>query len=335
MKKKPPAGATLIARLKEGRLKREQALVDKQNQRSGARVPAVRTADAIVEASDVKVVKNNKKNAVAEPIAAKSPGSSKSTPAKRSDFIHRQISIEDLRPVSDDYELLTEEIKLAGRFAAAGLIAQGLRLAMLKDDQIYKNHYGTFEDYCRAEHVMSATYAYRLIRIAEMAERLVEAEKRTDFAGALSDAMPDPFEVMLGLGHRHLLALLPLKAETAEELLLKGVPLVAEKGKSVQRIPIVKATEQQIREALQLLGLSEAEQRSRSSSKHAGPPRRSLEDIVALMEDWVNWLEHEADIDVIANKIGSGRDLTKLEQRLSKFSERLINCIEEQKKASR
>ena len=224
IKKRPPPGATLISRLREGRLKREQALAEKRGQQLESADAAPAQAETIVEAEPIVEVKPAVKEepkdrggddaAVAKKSAAKSgakkkeaaggePSSEAATqtvqvtvevaavkvssaaPSLRSekaelvdvevedfspqpkptglrttpqpaDLLRRSISIEDLRPFTDDYEVLTEEIRLAGRFAAAGLVAQGLRLARLKDDSIYKNHYTSFEEYCRKEHDMSA-----------------------------------------------------------------------------------------------------------------------------------------------------------------------------------
>jgi hypothetical protein len=353
MKQKPPPGATLIARLKEGRLRREQELAERQQGKgaqgkakagSGKGEAPVIEAEAVTPAAKVK-----KSQAPAESFAPEVPVQdieTRQVPARTRgkegmDIIHREISIEDLRPASDDYQLLTEEIRLAGRFAAVGLIAQGMRLARLKDDDIYKHHYPTFEEYCRQEHTMSATYAYRLIRVAEMAERL--GEEGHKMGGKLTahlhnaDAMPDPFEVMLGLGHRHLMALLPLTPDTAEDLLVHGVPVTDESGKVNERIPIVKATEQQIRQALKLLSPA-SDKKAKPHKKAASAPSaksvRTLEDMVDVVSAWADWLEAGPDEKAITDKLGSTRDSKRLMAKLEKVNQRFIDALKQALKDS-
>ncbi len=249
----------------------------------------------------------------------------------RADFIHRTISIEDLRPHTDSYDQLTEEIRLAGRFAAAGLIAQGLRLARLKDEALYKDTYGSFEEYCRAEHSMSATYAYRLIRMAEMAERIAEEGQKTVTATS-TESMPDPFEVMLGLGHRHLMALLPLETETAEDLLIRGVPLSNQTGSPLERIPIAQATEQQIRHAISSFVHTEVEKAVRGvlrkeSSAPAARSVRSVSDLVEALRDWAEWLEGEPSAKAVFDRVGEGRQINKLAQQLRKSGDRIFEAL--------
>lgn len=350
-KKKPPPGATLIQRLREARLRREQAEAAAQEAGSARPAPPVKPAAAPGKAKApppaVKETKGredlkktpragNEQGAAppaappaiihkveAVPVAAPPPVT----------FIHRQITINDLRPLTDDYDQLTEEIRLAGRFAAAGLIAQGLRLARLKDDALYKEHYTSFEEYCRTEHSMSATYAYRLIRMAEMAERLAEEGYKSVSSG-ISAAMPDPFEVMLGLGHRHLMALLPLEAEKAEDLLLHGVPLADQSGKSKERIPITRATEQQIRQAISLFVHAEVQKAVRGALKKAPPAMptarsvRTMTDLVEVFKDWADWLESEPAAKALADRIGEGREVARLAQQLRKACDRVTEALE-------
>jgi len=405
-KKKPPPGATLISRLRESRLRREQELAERglgpraqpqqpaveeapqavapAQERPGAAAipPAKKQPAAGKEATDptARAATVSRKQASASPTAAAKAAApalevqAEELPAKAvrgkppaivepavlvpqpveaveplpvrtrglrpspADLIHRSISLEDLRPVSDDYDQLTEEIRLAGRFAAAGLIAQGLRLARLKDDALYKEHFATFEDYCRQEHSMSATYAYRLIRMAEMAERLAEEGARTVTSG-MTEAMPDPFEVMLGLGHRHLMALLPLETEAAEDLLLRGVPLAGDTGKPAERIPITKATEQQIRQALKLLLPESAPPTGKARTLAPAVPGtrsvRIMADIVQVLQDWADWLESGPSPKLVADRIGEGRELTRLAQQLRKAGDRIFDALEELRQGER
>src|SRR5262245_3428211 len=76
IKKRPPPGATLISRLREGRLKREQALAEKREQQSGAASPAQAEPEAVVEAEPIVEVKplppeKPRVEAAYEPTAAK------------------------------------------------------------------------------------------------------------------------------------------------------------------------------------------------------------------------------------------------------------------------
>lgn len=330
MKKKPPPGATLIARLREARIKRDEQLAasTKGKGTKGAK-PRTRASDPKVTVSEDET--SDTLLTVAESSPPKSTSLTISSHAgKNVDLFHREISIEDLRPATDDYELLTEEIRLAGRFAAVGLIAQGLRLSRLKDDEIFVNHYQSFEEYCRAEHTMSATYAYRLIRIAEMAERLAEEGTRIT-PGHMHDAMPDPFEVMLGLGHRHLLTLLPLEFSTAEDLLKHGIPMIDETGKAHGRIPIEKATEQQIRKALKYI-IPKQPALKRDGKKKSAPPTgsvKSLSDLIDLINEWAAWIKSGPPEEAIADKVGTGRDFSRLSQKLHTATERLSKALEE------
>lgn len=334
MKKKTPPGATLIARLREGRLRREQELAERQAAKTAKPEGNVSAAKASVATPTPpeKTTKTKMESAEVE-VQATPVVSSKQTPAVRKpgsvDLIHRDVSIQDLRPFTDDYNQLTEEIRLAGRFAAIGLVAQGMRLARLRDDELFKGHYPTFEEYCRTEHTMSATYAYRLIRIAEMAERLAEDSHKhlsEKHHGQLHDAMPDPFEVMLSLGHRHIMALLPLEPATAEDLLVKGVPLPDEHGK---RIPIEKATEQQIRAALKAL-IPASELKPARTSKSVPHTRtvKTLTDIVEVLEEWAAWLDKGPSPEKLADRIGIGREATKLAHKILKASEKLVESLE-------
>ncbi len=295
--------------------------------------PAAQTKRAVESAETVKT--NDKRAEHSASVTANSlPVTS---PA---DLIRRAISIEDLRPHSDDYEQLTEEIRLAGRFAAAGLIAQGLRLARLKDESLYKERYGTFEDYCRSEHTMTATYAYRLIRMAEMADRIAAAGQK-ELTSSGDQSMPDPFEVMLGLGHRHILALLPLESERTEELLTKGVPLTDAAGKSTERIPIARATEQQIKQAIGFYVKQEVEKAVKGALKKSPPAVpsaravRSLSDLVEVLQDWADWLESEPQDKVVADRIGEGREIGRLSQQLRKASERIVEGLSSLKEKKR
>lgn len=244
------------------------------------------------------------------------------TPSTALDLLHRTISIEDLRPSTDDYHALTEEIRLAGRFAAVGLIAQGLRLARIHNAEIHREHYGSFEDYCRKEHTMSATYAYRLMRMSEMAEKI--AERGLDGVPA---NLPDPFEVMLSLGHRHLMALLPLTPEKAEEYLVNGIPV--EDGTAegaAARVPIEKATEKQIRMAL----------KQTSGEVEAGPTQKraefllvkNLSKLVKMLEECATWLEESpAEFELV--KMEKGQSLSELAERFRHASEKISTALEE------
>ncbi len=358
-KKKPPPGATLIQRLKEARLRREQAEAAAQ---SSSTEEAAKPASARPEQTERKATANERKPATqrsSEPTGAEAAAAvgkpksdlleapktslkkanqdslpiADSLPAKpQADLIRRAISIDDLRPHSDDYDQLTEEIRLAGRFAAAGLIAQGLRLARLKDESLYKDRYGTFEEYCRSEHTMTATYAYRLIRMAEMADRIA-AEGQKGLTEPADNTMPDPFEVMLGLGHRHIMALLPLETERAEELLVKGVPLTDAAGKPADRIPITRATEQQIRQAIGLYVQEEVAKAVKGALKKSPPAVpssrsvRSMGDLVEALQEWADWLESDPQDKFVADRIGEGREITRLSQQLRKASERIIESL--------
>jgi hypothetical protein len=387
----------LISRLREGRLRREQALAEKRAQQSEPVPPtahvesppasekesAVQEAPADLKAKPQETAREASKPAArgegkkkraaedpsatsADPIsvnvepvtvevadvlppagrAGKSAGRTHTVEVQVEDFspqptaarlrptpqpaglLRRSISIDDLRPVTDDYEVLTEEIRLAGRFAAAGLVAQGLRLARLKDDNIYKEHYTTFEEYCRKEHNMSATYAYRLIRMSEMAERLAD-EGTHAIGGQYADSMPDPFEVMLGLGHRHLLALLPLETDAAQDLLVRGVPVVDDSGKVANRIPINQATEQQIRQALKLMLPAVAEPKAKKKPQAVPAARsvRTLRDIVELLTEWADWLESEPDQRYLEERAGQGREKSRLAQRLRNAVDRILELL--------
>jgi hypothetical protein len=329
MKKKTPPGATLIARLREGRLRREQEVAEREaakSEKPSVKVESEKRPKIKVESTEVEIAEMPVVASAKQMPAVRKPGSV--------DLIHRDVSIQDLRPFTDDYNQLTEEIRLAGRFAAIGLVAQGMRLARLRDDELFKGHYQTFEEYCRTEHTMSATYAYRLIRIAEMAERLAEDSHKHLSAkhhGQLHDAMPDPFEVMLGLGHRHIMALLPLEPATAEDLLVKGIPLPDEHGK---RIPIEKATEQQIRAALKAL-IPAAELKPARTNKSVPHTRtvKTLTDIVEVLDDWADWLDKGPSPEKLADRIGIGREATKLVHKILKASERLVESLENAKKS--
>jgi hypothetical protein len=396
--KKPPPGATLISRLKEGRLRREQQLAERQAQQAGedsateaevideaveevAEEVAVETPVAPVEKAD-----NNGRSAakkikpVVEPeivtedekpkeVAATPPpppvavnvevqanvdvplvsvsktdappqNAVQVLPPQKGEFVRRAISIDDLRPVSDEYDLLTDEIRLAGRFAAAGLIAQGLRLTRLKEAEIYLDHYQTFEDYCRKEHSMSATYAYRLIRMSEMAERMAADGAKFE---QIDHSMPDPFEVLLTLGHRHLMALLPLEIEKAEDLLIHGIP----QDDAEERIPISKATEQQIRKALRRIA-GEPEPAPKKAVKGKAveqkplrlvaetPSVQTLADMANRLDDWADWLEVNPPVKLItqlmaevrAGRITDGKDIGRLAAQLGEASQRILELLE-------
>jgi len=398
MKKKPPAGATLIARLKEQRLAREAEVARRQGTEEtkdenasassaaesagsetmpGTVAPVAESQsktgrpEALAKETKPKFASKTRptqveqvepaKQAVAESAAfAIGSKASPGVPEARSvevtvvetvalsrdhnaqqmmvrtangngtkDLLHRQIEIEDLRPITDDYDVLTDEIRLAGRFAAVGLIAQGLRLARLKLDAIYKDHYPTFEDYCRKEHQMSATYAYRLIRMSEMAERM--AEIGTAGVTATVDVMPDPFEVMLSLGHRHLMALLPLEPEAAQELLLLGIPIAdTEAGAANDRVPIGRATEKQIRDALKVLAGHSSPTKvvaktALASEKQLIP---ALSKLVEMLEDWSLWLGGDSPEELEAARMGRGQLLNRLAKRFRVASGKIADALE-------
>jgi hypothetical protein len=371
MKKKPPPGATLIARLKEQRLAREAELARKQAAAEGqpdadttnepaeppkpqssaeknqpektARVIAKHatsdeTTDVSVEAADqlqtemAQAPAGNRQTVVVS-TRVRNRGANLALPeAPVGNLLHREIDIDDLRPTTDDYSVLTDEIRLAGRFAAVGLIAQGLRLYRLREDQIYKNHYQTFEDYCRKEHQMSATYAYRLIRMAEMAERIAQVGQSGQ--ASATENMPDPFEVMIGLGHRHLMALLPLEVETAQELLVRGIPVQGEDNGTAgdERVPISRATEKQIRQALKVFSpgsgktaIKVVEKKSLASEKQLIP---ALNKLVEMLEDWSLWLGGDAPPELQAARMGRGQLLNRLAKRFRAASGRIADALE-------
>jgi hypothetical protein len=355
MKKKPPPGATLIARLKEQRLAREAELARRQ---SGATVdaeaPASDNIDAVpveqpqpepVPEATVDVTVVHAEEVTTEVIAkeppqkepeptktevvvhrAKREGNGAVSGATAADLLHRQIDLGDLRPTTDDYFVLTDEIRLAGRFAAVGLIAQGLRLHRLKHAEIYKNHYQTFEEYCRKEHQMSATYAYRLIRMSEMAERMAEIGHRPE---ANAD-MPDPFEVMISLGHRHIMALLPLEPETAQDLLVRGIPVTEDGAPSDQRVPLTRATERQIREALRSFAgesgtTKVVPKKALATEKQLIP---ALNKLVEMLEDWSLWLGGEPPAELEAARMGRGQLLNRLAKRFRTASGKIADALE-------
>lgn len=371
MKKKPPPGATLIARLKEQRLAREAEIARRQSggADSSEQPDAPQSAEQpiqqpvqqpveqpiahTIEHVDATVVSEQKpveKPSATEPQASEpetvrtesiepKPVKTKSQHSQQmvvrsgngkaaQDLLHREIDIEDLRPTTDDYFVLTDEIRLAGRFAAVGLIAQGLRLSRLKHDAIYKDHYSTFEDYCRKEHQMSATYAYRLIRMSEMAERM--AEIGAGAVTAATGAMPDPFEVMLSLGHRHLMALLPLEPETAQELLLRGIPVADQEPGADERVPISRATEKQIREALRVFAGEPATvkvvpKKALATEKQLIP---ALSKLVEMLEDWSLWLGGEPPAELEAARMGRGQLLNRLAKRFRTASGKIADALE-------
>lgn len=302
--KKPPPGATLIARLKERRLQREQG-------EDEVVVPESTVLDVEAHPADSSATTGENLN-----ISVR-----ESAPVTAMDLLHRTISIDDLRPSTDDYFALTEEIRLAGRFAAVGLIAQGLRLARIHNAEIHREHYGSFEDYCRKEHTMSATYAYRLMRMSEMAEKI--AERGLDGVPA---NLPDPFEVMLSLGHRHLMALLPLSPEKAEEYLVNGIPVEDSAEGATARVPIEKATEKQIRMAL----------KQNSGEIETGPSQKRAESVlvknlgklVKMLEECASWLEESpAEFELV--KMEKGQSLSELAGRFRSASEKISSALEE------
>lgn len=290
MKKKPPPGATLIARLKERRMQREQ------DDSSLAKTQPVLEVDAqTAEASET----------------SGAPVRLDLQPRKDSgNLIHKTISIEDLRPSTDDYYALTEEIRLAGRFAAVGLIAQGLRLAMIRGEEIHRDHYTNFEEYCRKEHHMSATYAYRLIRMAEMAEEMAQREIKPD--------RTDPFDAMLHLGHRHLMALLPLSPEEAEDYLVRGIPVEDQP----ERVPIAKATEKQIK-----LALKKEETETKITSRRWLP--KDLLKLAKSLEECAIWLETQPH-ELAAMTNDRGPEYVVLARRFRLASERISQSLSQQ-----
>ncbi len=301
--KKPPPGATLIARLKERRMQREQtgdetgvapeAVLDVEAHPADSSAPTGESVNISVRESTVTAL----------------------------DLLHRTISIDDLRPSTDDYQALTDEIRLAGRFAAVGLIAQGLRLARIHNAEIHREHYTSFEDYCRKEHHMSATYAYRLMRMSEMAEKIAVRGIESDEA-----SLPDPFEVMLSLGHRHLMALLPLTPEKAEEYLVNGIPVDDATEGAVARVPIERATEKQIRLALkQTVGdASPGPTQKRAEALLV----KNLGKLVKLLEECGAWLEESpAEFELV--KMEKGQSLTQLAARFRTASEKISLALEE------
>lgn len=349
MKKKPPPGATLIARMKEQRLAREAELASRQSGASAEQKPP--TSDnihavpvqqlhvqPIPEATvDVTVVEVQDEQAQGAGKAvstevvlhrSKNDRNGASTPATAADLLHRRVDLGDLRPTTDDYFVLTDEIRLAGRFAAVGLIAQGLRLARLKHDEIYKNHYQTFEEYCRKEHQMSATYAYRLIRMSEMAERMAEVGHRPE---SDADMMPDPFEVMISLGHRHIMALLPLEPETAQDLLVRGIPVTGNgDSPSEKRVPLTHATERQIRDALRVFTGEPATvkvvpKKALATEKQLIP---ALTKLVEMLEDWSLWLDGEPPAELEAARMGRGQLLNRLAKRFRNASGKIADALE-------
>lgn len=302
MKKKPPPGATLIARLKEKRLQREQDNTSPEN------VLDVEAQD--VSGERLEPVESGDDSGLEVSIQD-------SVPAKV-DLLHRTISILDLLPTTDDYDALTDEIKLAGRFAAVGLIAQGLRLARIRHYEIHLKHYSSFEEYCRTEHQMSATYAYRLIRMSEMAEKLA------DRPSEISSSRPDPFETILNLGHRHLMALLPLPEEKVEELLIQGVPRT-EGENPEERIPIDKATEKQIKQALK----GEAGEASSGASMPKRAEKmlsRELPKLIEMLEQCSEWMETSPPELELA-KMERPEDLKNLADRFRKASEKIFDSL--------
>jgi hypothetical protein len=346
MKKKPAPGATLIARLKEQRLAREADLARRQSGEPDPQevheAPAAATAaidnhdipphveveiePAPATTVDVTVVETQpvRKQTKQEMVVHHTGNGS----AAAGDLLHRQIELGDLRPSSMDYFVLTDEIRLAGRFAAVGLIAQGLRLACLKQDEIYKNHYPTFEDYCRKEHQMSATYAYRLIRMSEMAERM--AQIGAPEVAAAADSMPDPFEVMLSLGHRHLMALLPLEPEAAQELLIRGIPVTEGDEPGDQRVPISRATERQIRDALKVFTGEPGTTKTvaKKALAHEKQLIPHLTKLVEMLEDWALWLGGETPAELQAARMGRGQLFNRLAKRFRNATGKIADALE-------
>lgn len=310
MKKKPPPGATLIARLKEKRLQRE---LPDENKEEGGPVLDVE-AQEVYQSEGAESAAAEESESESVEVALRDPLPS------AGNLLHSSISIDELRPSTDDYEALTEEIRLAGRFAAIGLIAQGLRLARIRHNEIHTHHYTSFEDYCRNEHQMSATYAYRLIRMSEMAEKL--AERPT----ALLDNMPDPYEVMLNLGHRHLMALLPLSEEKVEEFLVRGIPLNEGEGESEEaRVPIDKATEKQIKQALKKEakpGSAEASMTKRAEKMLT----KELPKLVNMIEQCAEWLETSPP-EIEVAKMEKAAELKDLADRFRNASAKIVEAL--------
>ena len=306
MKKKPPPGATLIARLKEKRLQREAGETP-SNEPEPGHVLDVEAQEVEGESSSTQVESPPESSSVE--IALREPGTT--------DLFQSSVSIDELRPSTDDYAALTEEIRLAGRFAAIGLIAQGLRLARIQYAEIYKQEFPSFEEYCRKEHQMSATYAYRLIRMARLAEKFAERP-------ALQSDVSDPYEIMLNLGHRHLMALLPLKEEKVEELLVHGVPL-AENEESDERVPLDRATEKQIKQALKKDG-KEPDASAAMSKRAAKILGKELPKLVGMLEECANWLETSpAELEMA--KMEKAAELKSLAERFKAASEKIFDGL--------
>jgi hypothetical protein len=325
MKKRPPPGAMLVARLKERRLAREQAEKDNvENQQILSITTFEENGNIETATHPITIESKSASTEVIEPVKKLPSKSSRSS--SKANFVRQQINIEDLRPSTDDYKQLTDEIRMAGRFAAVGLIAQGLRLAHLKDDQLYKDHYQTFEEYSRKEHHMSATYAYRLIRIAEMAEQLAEQDK--DFT---DKSQFDPFEVMLGLGHRHLMAILPLEIEVVRDVLAKGIPIAGKEGNTNKRISLDRATEKQIRAALKHVYPEMVE--STTEKKLALPSDKqlvpALGQMVQMLEDWATFLNaNGTPAELRAAKMVRRQLLERLANRLRRAAEIVAIALE-------
>lgn len=304
MKKKPPPGATLIARLKEKRLQREADNTAPEN------VLDVEAQDVSGQ-EQIETIDTGDDSGVEVSIQD-------SVPAKV-DLLHRTISIVDLLPTTDDYDALTDEIKLAGRFAAVGLIAQGLRLARIRHYEIHLKHYSSFEEYCRTEHQMSATYAYRLIRMSEMAEKLA------DRPSEIEANRPDPFETILNLGHRHLMALLPLPEDKVEELLIQGVP--KEGDNKEERIPIDKATEKQIKQALKSDPSIEQATSTTSMPKRAEKMlSRELPKLIEMLEQCSEWMDTSPPELELA-KMERADDLNHLAGRFKRASDKIFDSL--------
>lgn len=236
-------------------------------------------------------------------------------------LIQREILFEDLRPTSDDYIALTGEIRLAGRFAAAGLIAQGLRLVRLKENGAYKDYYPSFERYCRLEHGMSSTYAYRLIRMAQMAERL----------SCKDQYEINPFEVLLALGHRHLLVLLPLESEQVEDLLVNGISLAGGSASDSERIPLGRATAKQLKQAL-CKNVPDAERQPARPEQvrnftSAQKLVESFSNLVETLEDWSAWLGGDLPPVLISAREQQKGQLLELASRFRAASQALTDAL--------
>lgn len=305
--KKPPPGATLIARLKERRLQREQGSEEATVPESVLDVEAHPADSSAPTGENVNI-------------------SVKESAGTALDLLHKTISIDDLRPSTDDYQALTDEIKLAGRFAAIGLIAQGMRLARIHNAEIHREHYTSFEEYCRKEHNMSATYAYRLMRMSEMAEKIAERPLE-------ESNLPDPFEVMLSLGHRHLMALLPLTPEKAEEYLVNGIPVDDAEEGAPARVPIERATEKQIRLALKQTTTHGDSLTDQSQKRAETLLIRNLGKLVKMLEECAVWLdESPAEFELV--KMEKGESLAQLATRFRSASQRISEALEEQAEVS-